>query len=209
MHLLSVEHITKSYREKILFEDVTFGVEDGDKIGIIGVNGTGKSTFLKVIAGLETAESGNVSIGNRVTVRMLAQDPVFAPGETAFEHVLGGDSPQLHAVRAYAAALEAIELNPNDESYQQQVIKANERMDELDAWELQSDARAALSRLGIQDYDAQVESMSGGQRKRVAMAAALLLPSDILILDEPTNHIDNDSVAWLESMLLKRRGALS
>ncbi len=105
MHLLSVEHITKSYGEKLLFENVTFGVEDGDKIGIIGVNGTGKSTFLKVIAGLEPADSGTISIGNRVTVRMLAQDPAFAPDETALEHVLGGDSPQLRAVQAYASAM--------------------------------------------------------------------------------------------------------
>ncbi|GLX70238.1 ABC-F family ATP-binding cassette domain-containing protein [Paenibacillus glycanilyticus] len=208
MHLLSVEHITKSYGEKMLFEDVTFGVEDGDKIGIIGVNGTGKSTFLKVIAGFEPADSGSVSIGNRVVVRMLAQDPAFAPGETALEHVLGGDSPQLRAVREYAAALEALELKPSDESLQERLIKANQKMDEFDAWTLESEAKTALGRLGIQNFNDKVETFSGGQRKRVAMAAALLQPSDILILDEPTNHIDNESVAWLESMLQKRKGAL-
>ncbi|MFD1954968.1 ABC-F family ATP-binding cassette domain-containing protein [Paenibacillus thailandensis] len=208
MHLLSVEHITKSYGEKTLFEDVTFGVEEGDKIGIIGVNGTGKSTFLKVIAGLEPPDSGSIAIGSRVTVRMLAQDPAFAPGETALEHVLGGDSPQLRAVREYAAALEALELKPGDAALQERLVAANQRMDELNAWQLESEAKTALSRLGIADYDARVETMSGGQRKRVAMAAALLQPSDILILDEPTNHIDNESVAWLEGMLQKRRGAL-
>ncbi|MGO4181407.1 ATP-binding cassette domain-containing protein, partial [Paenibacillus sp. TAF43_2] len=147
MHLLSVEHITKSYGEKLLFENVTFGVEDGDKVGIIGVNGTGKSTFLKVIAGLEQADSGTVSIGNRVTVRMLAQDPVFAPNETTLEHVLGGDSPQLRAVQAYAAAMEAIELNPSDVALQDKLIKANQLMDEFDAWQLESDAKMALSKL--------------------------------------------------------------
>ncbi|WP_127498781.1 ABC-F family ATP-binding cassette domain-containing protein [Paenibacillus glycanilyticus] len=208
MHLLSVEHITKSYGEKMLFEDVTFGVEEGDKIGIIGVNGTGKSTFLKVIAGFEPADSGSISIGNRVVVRMLAQDPTFAPGETALEHVLGGDSPQLRAVREYTASLEALELKPSDESLQERLIKANQKMDELDAWTLESEAKTALGRLGIQNFNDKVETFSGGQRKRVAMAAALLQPSDILILDEPTNHIDNESVAWLESMLQKRRGAL-
>ncbi|ACS99445.1 ABC-F family ATP-binding cassette domain-containing protein [Paenibacillus sp. JDR-2] len=208
MHLLSVEHITKSYGEKMLFEDVTFGVEEGDKIGIIGVNGTGKSTFLKVIAGFEPADSGSISIGNRVVVRMLAQDPTFAPGETALEHVLGGDSTQLRAVREYAAALEALELKPSDESLQERLIKANQKMDELDAWTLESEAKTALGRLGIQNFNDKVETFSGGQRKRVAMAAALLQPSDILILDEPTNHIDNESVAWLESMLQKRKGAL-
>ncbi|MBH5318925.1 ABC-F family ATP-binding cassette domain-containing protein [Paenibacillus sp. GSMTC-2017] len=208
MHLLSVEHITKSYGEKMLFEDVTFGLEDGDKIGIIGVNGTGKSTFLKVIAGMEQADSGSISVGGRVIVRMLAQDPTFLPNETALEHVLGGDSPQLRAVQAYAAAMEAIGLNPTNEKLQEDLIKANQMMDEFDAWQLESDAKTALSKLGIHQYDAKVETFSGGQRKRVAMAAALLLPSDVLILDEPTNHIDNDSVAWLEGMLQKRRGAL-
>lgn len=208
MHLLSVEHITKTYGEKVLFRDVTFGVEDGDKIGIIGVNGTGKSTFLKVIAGVEPPDSGTISVGGRVVVRMLAQDPVFQAGETALEHVLGGDSPQLRAVQAYAAAMEAIALNPGSEKLQAELIAANARMDEMDAWELENEAKTALSKLGIHQYEAKVETLSGGQRKRVAMAAALLLPSDVLILDEPTNHIDNESVAWLEGMLQKRRGAL-
>jgi len=208
MHFMSIEHITKSHGEKTLFEDVTFGVEEGDRIGIIGVNGTGKSTFLKVIAGLEPADSGTVSVGNRVRVRMLAQDPSFAQGETALEHVLGGSTPQLLAVREYAAALDALNARPEDEKLQQRLIAANQRMDELDAWQLESEAKATLSRLGIEDFNAIIDTLSGGQRKRVAMAAALLQPSDVLILDEPTNHIDNDSVAWLEGMLQKRRGAL-
>jgi len=208
MHLLSVEHITKSHGDKLLFEDVAFGVAEGDRIGIIGVNGTGKSTFLKVIAGLEPADSGTVSVGSRVRIRMLAQDPVFAPGETALEHVLGGDSPQLQAVRAYSAALAELERRPDDAKLQERLIAANQKMDELDAWRMESEAKTALSKLGIDDNAAKVETLSGGQRKRVAMAAALLQPSDILILDEPTNHIDNESVAWLEGMLQKRRGAL-
>jgi ATP-binding cassette subfamily F protein uup len=208
MHLLSVEHITKSYGEKMLFEDVTFGIETGDKIGIIGVNGTGKSTLLKVIAGLESADSGRVTIGRSVNLRMLAQDPVFAPDESALEHVLGGSSPQLQAVRDYAAILEGLALTPEDAKLQQRLIAANQLMEELEAWQLESEAKTALSKLGIHNYEDKVSTFSGGQRKRVAMAAALLQPSDILILDEPTNHIDNDSVAWLEGMLQKRKGAL-
>ncbi|RKP48024.1 ABC transporter ATP-binding protein [Cohnella endophytica] len=208
MHLLSVENITKSYSDKMLFENVTFGIETGDKIGIIGVNGTGKSTLLKVIAGLEPADSGRISIGRSVAMRMLAQDPAFSPGETALEHVLGGDSPQLRVVRDHAEIMAALAVHPEDPKLQERLISANQRMDELDAWQLESDAKAALTKLGILDYDAKVETFSGGQRKRVAMAAALLQPSDILILDEPTNHIDNDSVAWLEGMLQKRKGAL-
>jgi ATP-binding cassette subfamily F protein uup len=208
MHLLSVENISKSYSDKILFEDVTFGIETGDKIGIIGVNGTGKSTLLKVIAGLEPADSGKVSIGRSVVLRMLAQDPAFAPEETALEHVLGGNSPQLAAVREYAEVMEVLGLHPEDAKLQERLIAANQRMDELEAWQLESEAKTALTKLGILNYDDKVSTFSGGQRKRVAMAAALLQPSDVLILDEPTNHIDNDSVAWLEGMLQKRKGAL-
>ena len=208
MHLMSVERLTKSFSDKTLFENVTFGVESGDKIGIIGVNGTGKSTLLKVVAGLEPADSGNVSMGRSVVLRMLAQDPRFEPGETALEHVLGGDTPQLRAVRELAAVTQALALNPGDESLQRRLIAANERMDELGAWTMESEAKTALAKLGITRFDEPVENFSGGQRKRVAMAAALVQPSDILILDEPTNHIDNDSVAWLESMLQKRKGAL-
>lgn len=208
MHILSVEHLTKTYGEKTLFEDISFGVAEGDKVGIIGVNGTGKSTLLKVIAGAETADSGNVSMSNRVIIRMLAQNPAYDPEETILEHALGGNSPQLAAVRAYQAALQALELNPSDETQQQKLVAANAKMDELDAWQLESDAKMALSKLGLQDFSLRMGVLSGGQRKRAAMAAALVQPSDLLILDEPTNHIDNESVAWLEAMLQKRRGAL-
>nr|WP_028598591.1 ABC-F family ATP-binding cassette domain-containing protein [Paenibacillus pasadenensis] len=208
MHLLSIEHLTKTYGEKKLFEDVSFGISDGDKIGIIGVNGTGKSTFLKAIAGIEPADSGKVVIPPRVSVRMLLQNPEFDPEETVLEHVLGGDTPQLRAVREHAAALEALERSSSDASLQERLLRAGAAMDELDAWQLESDARTALSKLGLRDPEARLGTLSGGQRKRAAMAAALLSPSDVLILDEPTNHIDNESVAWLEGMLQKRRGAL-
>src|SRR5690606_14850173 len=114
MHLLSVVQLTKSYGEKLLFENVNFGIEEGDKIGIIGVNGTGKSTFLKVIAGLEPADSGQIMVSSDAVIRMLAQDPQFRDGETALEHVLGGDSPQLRAYIQYKEALEAVELNANN-----------------------------------------------------------------------------------------------
>nr|WP_276353998.1 ABC-F family ATP-binding cassette domain-containing protein [Cohnella sp. YIM B05605] len=175
MHLLSVENVSKSYGMKTLFENVSFGVEDGDKIGIIGVNGTGKSTLLKVIAGREPPDNGAVIVGSRVRIRMLDQDPVFRPGERALEHVLAAAGPG---------------------------------MDEEDRLQLETEAKSVLTRLGIADYEAAVDVLSGGQRKRIAMAAALVLPSNVLILDEPTNHIDNESVAWLEGYLRKRRGAL-
>ncbi|GGD87364.1 ABC-F family ATP-binding cassette domain-containing protein [Paenibacillus nasutitermitis] len=208
MHVLTIDHIAKSYGEKILFEDVSFGVETGDKIGIIGVNGTGKSTFLNVVAGLEPPDSGSILVAGGATVQMLSQNPVFDPELTVLEHVLSGDSEQMRAVRASMQALQALERMPGDSDLQQQLVRANQRMDELDAWTLESDAKTALTKLGIARFDAQLGTLSGGQRKRVAMAAALVQPADVLLLDEPTNHIDNESVAWLEGMLQKRKGAL-
>ncbi|MBP3966314.1 ABC-F family ATP-binding cassette domain-containing protein [Paenibacillus lignilyticus] len=208
MHVLTVDHISKTYGEKILFQDVSFGVETGDKIGIIGVNGTGKSTFLQVVAGIEPPDSGSILVAGGVTVRMLSQDPQFDPEQTVLEHVLGGDSPQMVAVRAYEEALQALELLPGDAGLQERLVRANQRMAELDAWGIESEAKIALSKLGIASYGAKLGTLSGGQRKRVAMAAALIQPADVLLLDEPTNHIDNESVAWLEGMLQKRKGAL-
>lgn len=175
MHLLSVENISKSYGMKLLFENVTFGVEDGDKIGIVGVNGTGKSTLLKIIAGREYADAGAVTAGSRVRIRMLEQDPAFVPGETALEHVLAA---------------------------------AGAGQDAEDRARIEAEAKTAMTKLGMSDYDAVMDTLSGGQRKRAAMAAALMQPSEVLILDEPTNHIDNESVAWLESYLRRRTGAL-
>ncbi|MBM7568922.1 ABC-F family ATP-binding cassette domain-containing protein [Paenibacillus sacheonensis] len=208
MHVLTVDHIAKSYGEKVLFQDVSFGVETGDKIGIIGVNGTGKSTFLQVVAGIEPPDAGSILVAGGTTVRMLSQDPRFDPEETVLEHVLGGDSAQMQAVRAYTDALRQLELNPGDAALQERLVRANQRMDELDAWSIESDAKIALTKLGILNFDAKLGVLSGGQRKRAAMAAALIQPADVLLLDEPTNHIDNESVAWLEGMLQKRKGAL-
>jgi ATP-binding cassette subfamily F protein uup len=208
MNVLSIDNVAKSYGDKILFQDVSFGVEVGDKIGIIGVNGTGKSTFLKVVAGLEPPDSGTISKATRATVTMLSQNPEFDPEMSVLAYMFNGDLPELAAAREYAAALEALELKSGDEALQDRLLRATEQMDELNAWQIESDAKTALGKLGILDFDAKLGTLSGGQRKRVAMAAALVQPSDVLILDEPTNHIDNESVAWLEQMLQKRRGAL-
>ena len=208
MNVMSVENLSKSYGDKQLFEQVSFGLDEGDKVGIIGVNGTGKSTLLKVIAGLEQADGGKVVFGSRIRVKMLAQNPAFEPEMTVREHLFQGDSPELVALRAYHKAMAELDLKPEDTGLQERMVAASQQIDALSAWELESDGRAALTRLGITQFDARLGTLSGGQRKRVAMAAALIQPSDVLILDEPTNHIDNESVAWLETMLQKRKGAL-
>lgn len=208
MNILTVEQVTKSYGDKILFQDASFGMEDQDKIGIIGVNGTGKSTFLRVIAGIEPPDSGKISMGNRIRVRYLAQNPEFDPDKTVLQQVFEGDLPEMKAVREYTETMELLELHPSHEELQQKLLKLNQTLDTLQAWQLESDAKTILSKLGIRNYEAKMGTLSGGQRKRVALAAALIQPSDLLILDEPTNHIDNESVAWLEQYLQKRRGAL-
>lgn len=208
MNLLTIEHISKSYGDKILFQDVSFGISEGEKIGMIGVNGTGKSTFLKVIAGLEPPDSGQISVGNRVRIQYLPQQPQFDPEATVLRQVFQGDSPQMRAVREYTETLELLALNENDKALQEQLVYWSGEIDRYDAWQLESEAKTVLTKLGVTRFDARVGEMSGGQRKRVALAAALIQPSDLLILDEPTNHIDNASVIWLEQYLQKRKGAL-
>ncbi|WP_160033003.1 ABC-F family ATP-binding cassette domain-containing protein [Paenibacillus sp. An7] len=208
MNIMTVEHISKSYGEKILFKDASFGMNDQDKIGIVGVNGTGKSTFLRVIAGKEQADEGNVAIGNHVRIEMLDQNPDYDPDITVLQQVFQGDSPEMQTVRSYMEIMELLELKPSDEMLLQKLTSISEKMEAHDVWQLESEAKTILSKLGIQQFDAKMGSLSGGQRKRVALAAALIHPSDLLILDEPTNHIDNDSVVWLEQYLQKRRGAL-
>ncbi|MDR9857417.1 ABC-F family ATP-binding cassette domain-containing protein [Paenibacillus sp. VCA1] len=208
MNIMTVEHISKSYGEKILFQDASFGMEDQDKIGIVGVNGTGKSTFLRVIAGLEQPDDGSISIGNQVRVRYLAQNPDFNPDNTVLQQVFEGNDPKLKVVRDYTETMERLERNPADSALQEKLLKLNQQMDALQAWQMESEAKTILSKLGIVRFDAPMGTLSGGQRKRVALAQALIEPCELLILDEPTNHIDNDSVIWLEQYLQKRRGAL-
>ncbi len=208
MNLLSIEDLSKAYGEKVLFGQITFGIDDGDKIGLIGVNGTGKSTFLQVIAGVEQADGGKIVAGNSVRIEYLPQNPAFDVKATVLEQVFKGLSPVMQVLRAYEQALTEAQQYPEDGERQKRLIALSQQMDNQNAWQLESDAKAILTKLGIDDFAARVGTLSGGQRKRVALASALINPADLLILDEPTNHIDNDTVAWLEQYLHKRKGAL-
>lgn len=208
MNILTVEHISKSYGEKVLFQDASFGMEDQDKIGIVGVNGTGKSTFLRIIAGLEKPDEGQISVGNAVRIRTLAQNPEFDPEMNVLQQVFQGNDPQMKVVRDYTETMDLLELDPSNETVLERLLDLNQEMDALQAWQLESEAKTILNKLGITQFDALMGTLSGGQRKRVALASALIQPCELLILDEPTNHIDTDSVAWLEQYLQKRRGAL-
>lgn len=167
MNILNAEKISKTYGEKVLFDKVVLGVNKGDKIGVIGVNGTGKSTFLKIIAGIEEPDAGEIVSGRGVTVSYLAQAPQFNPGDTIVGYVI---------------------KDKNNAS--------------------EAEAKTILTKLGIIDFDAAINTLSGGQRKRIALARTLVSPAEVLILDEPTNHLDSDMVIWLEEYIKKFKGEL-
>ncbi|RXT08066.1 ABC-F family ATP-binding cassette domain-containing protein [Ammoniphilus sp. CFH 90114] len=208
MNILSMESISKSFGIKPLLEDVTFGIEAGQKIGIIGVNGTGKSTFLKIIAGLVPPDQGRIAVGNQVKVQYLPQEPWFEEDMTVLDYVFAGDSPIMKLVHQYELVLEELNEQPGNERLQKRLHDLIPQMDAQDAWELETHAKSILTRLGIRAFSHRLLGLSGGQKKRVAMARALIHPADLLILDEPTNHIDHETVEWLEDYLAKYRGAL-
>lgn len=170
MNVLNIEHVSKLYGEKTIFDDVSYGIHEGDKIGIIGINGTGKTTLLKIIAGLEEPDEGQVIRQNGLRVTYLPQNPEFPDGATVLSYVVDGKLSQ--------------------------------------DWATESEAKTVLNNLGITEHDALIEHLSGGQKKRVALARTLVNPADVLILDEPTNHIDNEIATWLEDYLNRFRGVV-
>ena len=214
MLLLSIENLAHSYGERTLFKNVNFNIETGDKIGLIGINGTGKSTLLRHIAELdggkdpETGEPGKIIPNGTCVMEYLPQDPPFEPDATVIEQIFRGDSPMMKLLRSYETVLDETALHPDDAAMQRRLLEVQQQMDQHFAWQLESEAKAVLNRLGISNFNQKMKTLSGGQRKRVALAGVLVRPSDLLILDEPTNHMDNETVAWLEGQLQKRKGAL-
>ena len=172
MNLLTIEHLTKSYTERLLFDDTSFSINEGEKIGLIGINGTGKSTLLRIVAGLEVPDEGNVVKGRNLDIRFLSQNPKFHEGDTIL----------------------------------QSIVRENEGHEHV--WDLESQAKTMLTKLGFTDFDSKVETLSGGQRKRVALVSVLLSTVDLLVLDEPTNHLDSSMAEWLEDYLRRFKGAL-
>ncbi len=202
MNLLSIESISKSYSEKILFDNLNLGIDEGDKIGVIGVNGTGKSTLLKIIAGLETPDTGNITKVKSIIIEYLPQIPKFSPDASVLNQVFRGDSKSIKLLREYEAAM--ADMNTPSEK----LMELSGEMDSQGLWNLESEAKSILTQLGVNNFTEKIGNLSGGQKKRVALVSALLNPSDLLILDEPTNHLDNDTIDWLEQYLNKRKGAL-
>ncbi len=205
--ILSAENLGHSYGVRTLFKNISFNIEEGDKIGVIGVNGTGKSTLLRDIATGEPGE-GKITKNGTCVIEYLPQDPAFDPDATVLEQVFRDESPQLDVVRRYEEAVQQAEAEPENKAARQKLLALQQEMDSKFAWQMESEAKAVLDKLGITDLQQPMRELSGGQRKRVALAGVLVRPSDLLILDEPTNHMDNETVAWLEEVLQKRKGAL-
>ena len=205
--ILSAENLGHSYGVRTLFKNISFNIEEGDKIGVIGVNGTGKSTLLRDLATGEPGE-GKITKNGTCVIEYLPQDPAFDPDATVLEQVFRGESPQLDVVRRYEEAVQQAAAEPENKIARQKLLALQQEMDSKFAWQMESEAKAVLDKLGITDLQQPMKELSGGQRKRVALAGVLVRPSDLLILDEPTNHMDNETVAWLEEVLQKRKGAL-
>lgn len=207
MNLLTLENISKSYSEKKLIENISLGINDGEKIGLIGVNGTGKSTLLKIIAGVEEYDSGNIIKTNCIRIEYLPQNPEYNEDDTVLDQVFNGTSEELKLISQYQKVLEEVNSNYSDE-LNRKLLSLQEKIDTLNLWDLESEAKSILTKLGINDFNKKIGELSGGQRKRVSLASALITPCELLILDEPTNHLDNDTIDWLEEYINARKGSL-
>ena len=197
---LQIENLTKSYGDRLLFGDVTFGINQGDKIGLIAKNGTGKTTLLRIIAGLESPDSGTVTFRSDLRVGYLDQTPAFDPEMTVLDACMVPDTPSAIIVAEYEKALL--------EGDQSRIEKSMQKMEAAGAWNYDERLRQLLTRFHITDMNARMGNLSGGQQKRVALARILLENPDMIILDEPTNHLDIDIIEWLENYLTRQNVTL-
>ena len=200
MNHLSVENLSKSYNEKVLFSDITFGISQGQKVALVGHNGSGKSTLLRLIAGKEAPETGQVVFANDLRIAYLHQNPHFREGDTVKEAVFDRDNPLLALVSDYEYYLERSATDPAAAEKLQDLLP---EMEAQNAWDYESQVKQILGKLGIYDLHQSVDNLSGGQKKRVSLAKTLIEKPDFLILDEPTNHLDLDTIEWLEDYLAK------
>lgn len=206
--IVTIENFTKTYGEKTLFKNVDLTINTGDRVGVVGVNGTGKSTFLQAVAGTIPVDDGNMVTMRGLRLEFLTQDKKFDSENTVLMEVFRGTSPLMQALRGYELALVKAEAEPKNTDVQREIMQYTEKIDEMAGWQLESEAKTVLTKLGISDFTAKTGTLSGGQQKRLALATALLQPCDLLLLDEPTNHLDSETIAWLENYLSGRKGAL-
>ncbi|MBS4176629.1 ABC-F family ATP-binding cassette domain-containing protein [Lederbergia citrea] len=208
MKIFSAEKITKAYGEKRLFEDISFHVNERERIGIIGVNGTGKSSLLKLVAGMEEADSGTFTHPKDYKIAYLPQSPELNDSLTILDQVFQSDAAIIRLIKAYEEALFQLEKDPDNTLNQQNLFDKQKQMDEENGWEASTNAKVILTKLGLNDMTQKIGFLSGGQKKRVALAQALIETPDLLLLDEPTNHLDFQTIKWLESYLGKYPNAV-
>jgi ABC transport system ATP-binding/permease protein len=199
MNYLSIENLSKSYGERRLFQRISFGIDQGQKVALVGINGAGKSTLMKIIMGLEVADEGNVAVNQQVKVAYVHQNPVFQGDLSIYRTIFDGSSNEtLKIIEDYHKAMLDAEKGVDNAALLQQIF---EKMDRLQAWDFEYQVKEVLGKLGLHDTELPVGSLSGGQRKRVALAKAILEKPDLLLLDEPTNHLDLETIEWLEDYL--------
>ena len=212
MNVISLQNIEKSYGTRLLFKEVSMTFTTEKRLGLVGINGTGKSTFLKILAGQMEADKGTIERNGKASIYYLAQTPDFDVEATLLEAVLDGNHPRLQMVKAFESISREYrqmqESGTDDAKLSRNYMNALEQMDQQDGWQVEQEARIILSKLGFPDVEQKVAMLSGGQKRRLALGQALLYPCDLLLLDEPTNHLDEDSIDWLESYLSVRQGGL-
>lgn len=208
MSHLIVNNLTKTVGDKTLFQRIEFTINEGDRAGLIGINGTGKSTLLSILAGVQDADSISLDHPNKYRIAYLEQDPAFPAGMTVLQAVFDGDSPILQLNREYEEAVAALAGRPDSEQLQNTLFALQQKMDSENAWDVNALAKQTLTKLGIDMFDRVVTELSGGQQKRVALAKVLIEPADLYLLDEPTNHLDVESTEWLQEMVSRLKGAV-
>lgn len=206
--MLTIRNLCKTYGDRTLFQNINCTIKRQDRIGLIGVNGTGKSSLLKAIAQTEPADQGDIIHPKDYQIEYLAQEPILDPQLTVFEQIYYGESDMMTVLRNYEKARLKLAKNTSNVEAQTELLQMQEQMDAIDAWEASTVAKTILTTLGITEFEKKVTELSGGQQKRVALAKSLIQPADLLIMDEPTNHLDHATVEWLEQFLLTYKGAL-
>lgn len=208
MQTMRAEGLTSTYGEKTLFKDVNFIINENDRIGLIGVNGSGKTSLLNVISGETSPEKGTITKPNDYTIGYLKQQPELDENKTIMEAIFEGQQPVFKTIRAYEDALRKFSDHPEDPQAIDRYTKMQAKMDQEDAWEADSQVKTILNQLKIKDTSQKIAELSGGQQKRVGLAQVLIEQPDLLLLDEPTNHLDLDSVIWLQDFLKSYKGAV-
>ena len=208
MTLLRAAGLALSFGSRTVFHDLEVVIEEGERLGLVGVNGAGKSTLMKILAGAQKADSGELQLKRGASVTYLPQEPEFAPGATVASELAVPDHALRAALAAHEEASRKLEAGDEDPRVLDQLSAAAAQVERLGGWDTEHEARTLLDKLGVKDWDKPVAQLSGGTRKRVAVARALLTRPDLLMLDEPTNHLDADTVDWLEEELDRLRGSL-